>query len=91
LEAEGGIESPSTALQATKYTYNSITYWQHYYNWDRPHSAHQGRSPMERYFSLADDTPFSDEAYESYNPASERLKDPNYRVDLELRRLKRSL
>jgi transposase InsO family protein len=65
--------------------------WQHYYNWERPHSAHHGKSPMERYFDLADETPFSDEAYESYNPASERLQDPNYRVDLELRRLKRSL
>jgi len=44
--------------------------WQHYYNWERPHSAHHGKSPMERYFDLANETPFSDEAYESYNPAS---------------------
>lgn len=65
--------------------------WQHYYNWERPHSAHNGKSPMERYFELAYATPFSDEAYKDYNPASERIQDPNYRVDLELRRLKRSL
>ena len=26
MEAEGGIEPPSTALQAAKYTYNSIMY-----------------------------------------------------------------
>ena len=65
--------------------------WQHYYNWDRPHSAHHGKSPMERYFDLASDTPFSEEAYEGYNPASERIQDPNYRIDLELQRLKRSL
>jgi len=65
--------------------------WQHYYNWDRPHSAHHGKSPMERYFELGDDTPFSDEVYASYNPCSERIQDPNYKIDLELRRLKRSL
>lgn len=65
--------------------------WQHYYNWDRPHSAHHGKSPMERYFELAENTPYSDEAYEGYNPDSERIQDPNYKVDLELRRLKRCL
>ena len=27
--------------------------WQHYYNWDRPHSAHHGKSPMEYYFQLS--------------------------------------
>ena len=42
--------------------------WQRYYNWDRPHSAHHGKSPMERYFQLSDETPYSDEAYELYNP-----------------------
>jgi transposase InsO family protein len=26
--------------------------WQHYYNWGRPHSAHNGKTPMERYFEL---------------------------------------
>ena len=46
---------------------------------------------MERYFELADDTPYSDEAYRDYNPGAERIQDPNYRVDLELRKLKRSL
>ena len=71
--------------------YELLAEWQHYYNWERPHSAHHGKSPMERYFDLANETPFSDEAYESYNPASKRLQDPNYRLDLELRRLKRSL
>lgn len=65
--------------------------WQHYYNWERPHSAHHGKSPMERYFDLAEDTPFSDAVYEGYNPNSERIQDPNYKIDLELRKLKRCL
>jgi len=25
---------------------NLLAEWQHYYNWDRPHSAHHGKSPM---------------------------------------------
>lgn len=28
--------------------------WQHYYNWERPHSAHNGKTPMEHYFELAE-------------------------------------
>lgn len=65
--------------------------WQHYYNWDRPHSAHGGRSPMERYFDLSDQTPFSDEVSESYTASKERIQDANYKVDLELARLQRCL
>ena len=65
--------------------------WQHYYNWDRPHSAHHGKSPMEHYFQLSNDTPYSDEIHELYEPSLERIQHPNYKVDLELRRLKRSL
>lgn len=65
--------------------------WQHYYNWERPHSAHHGKSPMERYCDLMHDTPYSDEAYENYMPAAERIQDANYKIDLELKRLKRCL
>lgn len=46
---------------------------------------------MERYFELSDETPFSDEVSEHYEPAKERVQDANYKVDLELARLKRSL
>ena len=28
--------------------------WQHYYNWERPHSAHNGKTQMEHYFELAE-------------------------------------
>lgn len=65
--------------------------WQYYYNWHRPHSAHHGKSPMEKYFELADKTPYSDEVITNYNASSERLQDANYQVDLALRKLKRSL
>jgi len=65
--------------------------WQHYYNWDRQHSAHNGKSLMDRFFELINDTPFSDEIAENYQPQSERIQNPNYKIDLELQRLKRSL
>ena len=48
--------------------------WQHYYNWGRPHSAHNGKTPMERYFELSDETPYSDEAYKDYDANSGKCK-----------------
>jgi len=65
--------------------------WQHYYNWDRPHGAHKGKTPMERYFELSKETPLSEEAYADYQPSKERIQESNYKLDLELARLKRSL
>ena len=65
-----------------------LSEWQHYYNWDRPHSAHNGKSPMERYFELMDETPFSDEVSHDYHPEDERIQEANYKLDLQLARLK---
>ncbi len=70
---------------------DQLALWQHYYNWDRPHSAHGGKPPMDRYFELSEKTPFSDEIEKLYEPANERIQDANYKVDSELARLKRSL
>ena len=64
---------------------DQLAEWQHYYNWDRPHS------PMERFFELIHQTPFSDEVDSHYVPEKERIRDPNYRLDLQLSKLKRSL
>ncbi len=35
--------------------------WQHYYNWERPPSAHSGKTPMERYCELMAQTPLRDD------------------------------
>ena len=78
---------PTTNLKSNNID-DLLSEWQHYYNWDRPHSAYKGKSPIEKYFELAEITPYSDEAYKDYNSASERIQNANYRVDLELRRLK---
>ncbi len=46
---------------------------------------------MERYFELSEETPFSDEVQNQYHPSDERIQNANYKVDLEIAKLKRSL
>ena len=46
-----------------------LSEWQHYYNWERPHSSLGGKSPDERYLELSLITPFWDEVEEHYHPA----------------------
>ncbi len=71
--------------------HEQLAEWQHYYNWDRPHSAHNGKFPMEKYFELADKTPFKEDTHKDYHIENERIQNPNYRLDLKLRKLKRCL
>ena len=52
---------------------NQLGEWQHYYNWNRPHSAHKSKTPMEKYFMLSNETPFSDEVLGSYEIKNERI------------------
>lgn len=68
-----------------------LTEWQHYYNREMPHSTHHGKTPMERYFEMAEQTHYSEEIQELYEPTKEPLQEQNYRLELELRRLKRAL
>lgn len=58
---------------------------------NRPHSAHNGKTPMERYFELAEQTPYSDAVHASYQPNEEHIQEQNYKLELELRKLKRCL
>lgn len=85
LEFYATVDTQSEAI------HDQLAEWQHYYNWDRPHSAHGGSSPMERFFELIHQTPFSDEVDNHYVAEKERIRDPNYRLDLQLSKLKRSL
>ena len=55
------------------------------------HSALKGKTPIERYFELSKETPFSDEVQNQYNLSDERIQNANCRVDLEIAKLKRSL
>lgn len=62
--------------------------FQHYYNWNRAHGAHNGKTPMERYFEESKKTPFWDEVVARYDPAKEHLRVQDYQYDLKLRKLR---
>jgi transposase InsO family protein len=65
--------------------------WQCYYNEFRSHGSLKGKTPWERWGELLFKTPFTDEVEAMYDHAKERIQHQNYRVDLELRRLKVSV
>lgn len=46
---------------------------------------------MKKYFELSEKKPFSDEVLKNYDRTKERIQHPNYKLDLEIARLKRSL
>jgi len=65
--------------------------WQHYYNWERPHGSIGSKSPMDKYFDLIHKTPLWEDVYKKYDPQNENFQDQNYKMELQLRRLKRSM
>ena len=65
--------------------------WQHYYNWQRPHGALKGKTPMDRYLELAEQTPLAEDVLALYDPIKEDYRDPHYAFDERARKLKRSL
>lgn len=65
--------------------------WQHYYNWERPHSSLKGLTPIDRVTEISDQTPLSEEVFQHYQIKKERLQEQNYKFDLQLRKLKPSL
>ena len=82
------VEFYSTVdLSSTKLN-SLLAEWQHYYNWERPHSAHNGKTPIERYFELSERTPFTEEVAADYHPDQEHIQQQNYRLELQIRKLK---
>lgn len=67
---------------------DQLSEWQHYYNWDRPHSGLDGKTPIERLTELSDKTLLWEEVAAKYDPSKERLQEQNYRHELALRKLK---
>ena len=62
--------------------------WQHYYNWDRPHSSLDGKTPIERLTELSDKALLWEEVSDKFDSSKERLQEQNYRAELALRKLK---
>jgi transposase InsO family protein len=63
--------------------------WQFSYNWHRPHSSLKGKTPMERYCELLEQTPLTEEACQDYDTDKELVQERNYKVEMQLRKLKR--
>ncbi|MCW2242538.1 transposase InsO family protein [Azospirillum canadense] len=62
--------------------------WQHFWNWHRPHSALNGKTPIDRVCELSPKTPLRDEVEAAYDPTKERIRTANYAVDATLAALK---
>ena len=65
--------------------------WQHDYNWERPHSSLNGKTPIDRYLETSLQTPFSDDVERIYDGSKERIQEANYQIDLRIRKLKGSV
>lgn len=67
---------------------DQLSEWQHYYNWDRPHSSLGGKTPIERLTELGDKVLLWEQVGAKFDPSKERLQEQNYRAELALRKLK---
>ena len=62
--------------------------WQRFWNWERPHNALGGKTPIDRICELMAKI-LSGEAIEAaYNPAKERIRLADYAIDPTLARVK---
>jgi len=68
-----------------------IEEWQFFYNWYRPHGSLKGQTPIEKVCSLTDEAPYWGEVYKMYDSSKEDVQIQNYRIEMKLRKLKRSI
>jgi hypothetical protein len=61
---------------------------QFYSNWQRPHGALNGKTPMQKATELGNLTPYGDDVGNNYDPKKEWLQYQNYQVDLKMKKLK---
>lgn len=62
--------------------------WQHHWNWQRPHTALGGQSPIDRVCELLDRTPLGEAVEAAYDGSRERIRIADYRLDIALAQLK---
>jgi transposase InsO family protein len=65
-----------------------LGYWEHYYNWDRPHSSLGGKTPNEKYVELIYQTPLHEEVNKKYDPSKEHILIHSYNKNLATKILK---
>jgi hypothetical protein len=59
-----------------------------YYNWERPHGALNGRSPLDKVFDLLGRVPFWDDVYDEYEKGVELMREQNYQLDIRFEKVK---
>ena len=67
---------------------DQLSEWQHYYNWDHPHSSLKGKTPIERLTELGDKVLLWEQVSAKFDLSKESLQEQNYRAELALRKLK---
>jgi len=77
---------PSADLRSTALG-EALEEWQMFYNWHRPHGSLHGKTPIDRVCELLDQTPLSEATASAYDSKKERLRHPEYAVDLRLSKL----
>lgn len=68
-----------------------LGYWEHYYNWHRPHSSLGGKTPNEKYAELMFQTPLCEEVSKLYDPSKEHILVQSYNKNLVAKTLKDSI
>ncbi len=71
--------------------HQKLEQWQDYYNHFRVHGSLHGKTPWEKWMSLASKTPTWDEAENRYDSSKEQIREQNYWKDLQRRELQRSV
>jgi transposase InsO family protein len=74
---------PTVDIQGKDFS-DRLREWQDYYNQDRVHGSLGGRTPWQVWHERAQRTPLFDEVEASYDSSAERIRHPNYRIDLQL-------
>jgi transposase InsO family protein len=65
--------------------------WQHFYNFQRPHSALGGRTPVQRCCERYPETPWSWEVVAQYDASTEPIRERQYYWDQRVTKVKRSM
>ncbi|NBT86172.1 MAG: hypothetical protein EBT45_06725 [Alphaproteobacteria bacterium] len=65
--------------------------WQFYYNWHRPHSSLEGKTPQEKHIELLYKTPFWEDVGKMFDSKKEHIVSHNYQTAFRVKILKPSL
>ncbi len=75
------IEEFYSTIDLTKHSIESLDLplaeWQHYYNWERPYSSLNGKTPVEKYIELMYETPLQEEVSIKFNTDIEYRRNSN--------------